>query len=158
MESIQTRAMREAIAASRWGMENDKGGPFGAAVIRDGSIIASTYNRVTSTDDPTAHAEVHVIRMACDILGTYDLSDCELVTSCEPCPMCFGAIYWARFKKVYYSNTKADAAEIGFDDSFIYEELAKPMAERSIPFERINIPDARQVFDDWKLKEDKAEY
>lgn len=150
--------MKEAIEASRWGMENNKGGPFGAAVVRDGSLICSTYNRVASTDDPTAHAEVHAIRMACDILGTFDLSDCELYTSCEPCPMCFGAIYWAGFKTVYYANTKEDAKDAGFDDSFIYEELAKPMAERSIPFVCMQTAEAEQVFIDWKEKEDKVEY
>ena len=158
MESIETRAMRQAIAASRWGMENDKGGPFGAAVIRDDSIVASTYNRVTSTDDPTAHAEVHVIRMACDILGTYDLSDCELVTSCEPCPMCFGAIYWARLDKMYYGNNKTDAKNIGFDDSFIYDELELKPEDRKLPSEILLPNEAITAFEAWAAKEDKIEY
>lgn len=151
-------AMNEAIAASRWGMENNKGGPFGAAITRNGSLIVSTYNRVASTDDPTAHAEINAIRLASQILGTFDLSDCELYTSCEPCPMCFGAIYWARFKKVYYANTKEHAAFIGFDDSFIYEELKKPISERTIPFERIEDEKALEVFSDWNIKQDKVSY
>lgn len=152
------KEMHEAIAASKWGMENDKGGPFGAAVYRDGNLIASACNTVTSTNDPTAHAEVNAIQAASATLGTYDLSDCILYTSCEPCPMCFGAIYWARFKEVHYANTREDAAFIGFDDEFIYEQLKVPMREQKIPFIHEGMIEAFEVFEQWLDKEDKKEY
>ena len=115
--------MREAIKLSLDNIDHD-GGPFGAVIVKDGKIIARGVNRVTASVDPTAHAEVNAIREAARVLGTFDLSGCEIYTSCEPCPMCLGAIYWAHLDKVYYGNTKADAKEIGFDDSFIYDELA----------------------------------
>lgn len=150
--------MNEAIAASKWGMENDQGGPFGAAIYRNGSLVASACNTVTSTNDPTAHAEVNAIRKACEKLGTYDLSDCVLYTSCEPCPMCLGAIYWSRFEKVYFANLRQDAAFIGFDDEFIYDELKLPMSKRSIPFEHVSSIEAFEVFENWLEKEDKKEY
>lgn len=117
--------MREAIKLSLDNIDHD-GGPFGAVIVKDGKIIARGANRVTASVDPTAHAEVNAIREAARVLGTFDLSGCEIYTSCEPCPMCLGAIYWAHLDKVYYGNTKADAKEIGFDDSFIYDELALP--------------------------------
>ena len=118
--------MREAIRLSKEGMESGHGGPFGAVVVKDGEIIASGFNRVLSSNDPTAHAEVTAIREACQRLKHFQLDDCILYTSCEPCPMCLGAIYWARPKAVYYANTRKDAAEIGFDDDFIYRELELP--------------------------------
>lgn len=150
--------MREAIRLSVEKMQAGYGGPFGAVVVRDGEIIARGYNNVTSSNDPTAHAEVDAIRKACQALGTYQLSDCELYTSCEPCPMCLGAIYWARPKKVYYGNSKTDAARIGFDDQFIYEELEKQLPERQIPMEQLLPEEAREGFDAWTAKQDRLNY
>jgi guanine deaminase len=150
--------MREAIRLSLEKMEAGFGGPFGAVVVRQGEIIARGYNNVLSSNDPTAHAEVDAIRKACAALGTFQLSDCELYTSCEPCPMCLGAIYWARPKVVYYGNTKEDAAAIGFDDQFIYNEIQLPFAERSIPMIPLLRQEALQVFKAWEEKPDKAEY
>lgn len=153
-----TDFMSKAIELSQKGMEAGDGGPFGAVVVQNGEIIAEGNNRVLATNDPTAHAEVTAIRRATEKLGRFDLSDCEIYTSCEPCPMCLGAIYWARPKKVYYANTAQDAANIDFDDSFIYEELSQPMNKRSIPFEKIDNDDALAVFDDWSRKSDKVQY
>ena len=150
--------MLEAIKLSVEKMQAGFGGPFGAVVVKDGKIIARGYNNVTSSNDPTAHAEVDAIRKACKELNTFQLDDCELYTSCEPCPMCLGAIYWARPKVVYYGNTKADAANIGFDDQFIYEELDKPMTERSIPMIRFMPEEALEGFKAWETKADKTEY
>lgn len=147
-----------AIELSREGMRKGEGGPFGAVIVRNGEIIAEGNNRVLVDNDPTAHAEVTAIRRACATLGRFDLSDCELYTSCEPCPMCLGAIYWARPKAVYYANTKADAAAIEFDDSFIYDEIDKPMAERAIPFTHQPSAVAREVFAEWASKNDKTQY
>ena len=124
--------MREAIRLSVENVERGKGGPFGAVIVKDGKIIARGVNEVTSSNDPTAHAEVVAIRKACTALGTFQLQGCELYASCEPCPMCLAAIYWARPDKIYYANTKEDAAGIEFDDKFIYEEMSKPIGERSI--------------------------
>ena len=153
-----TDFMNRAIELSRAGMCAGEGGPFGAVIVRDGEIIAEGNNRVLITNDPTAHAEVIAIRRATEKLGRFDLSDCELYTSCEPCPMCLGAIYWARPRKVYYANTASDAADIDFDDSFIYDEIARPMSERSIPFERTPRDDALAVFGEWADKSDKTPY
>ena len=150
--------MREAIRLSLEKMEAGFGGPFGAVVVRQGEIIARGYNNVLSSNDPTAHAEVDAIRKACAALGTFQLLDCELYTSCEPCPMCLGAIYWARPKVVYYGNTKEDAAAIGFDDQFIYNEIQLPFSERSIPMIPLLRQEALQVFKAWEEKPDKAEY
>lgn len=155
---MDQKMMDLAIALAQDGMDNDKGGPFGAVVVRDGEVIASAYNRVTGSDDPTAHAEVRALRLAAEMLGSFDLSDCELYTSSEPCPMCFGAVYWSRVQRVYFANTRADAARIGFDDSFIYEELAKPAESRSIPFIKVDEPKALQVFERWLQKPDRVEY
>ncbi len=150
--------MNRAIELSREGMRRGDGGPFGAVIVQNGQIIAEGNNEVLTTNDPTAHAEVVAIRRACATLGRFDLSDCELYTSCEPCPMCFGAIYWARPQKVYYANTRTDAAAIEFDDSFIYDELAVAIDQRSIPFEHTTSPQARVVFDEWQQKTDKTQY
>lgn len=150
--------MKQAIELSRQGMDGNIGGPFGAVIVKDDQVIATGNNAVTSTNDPTAHAEVTAIRTACQKLSTYDLSDCTLYTSCEPCPMCLGAIYWARIKTVYYANTREDAADIGFDDSYIYDELSKPMSERTITFTRLGQDEARQVFHAWSTKSDKTPY
>ncbi len=150
--------MREAIRLSIEKMKAGFGGPFGAVVVRNGEIIARGYNNVITSNDPTAHAEVDVIRKACQALGTYQLTDCELYTSCEPCPMCLGAIYWARPKKVYYGNTKSDAAQAGFDDQFIYNELNKELPERTIPMEQLLPHEALAAFEAWLAKTDREEY
>lgn len=150
--------MQEAVNQSLHGMKNNEGGPFGAVIVKNGEIIGRGNNQVTSTNDPTAHAEVVAIRDACKNLGVFQLDDCIIYTSCEPCPMCLGAIYWARPMKVYYGNSKIDAANIGFDDDFIYKELELPMQDRQIPFEQIGREDAIKVFEYWTDKEDKKEY
>lgn len=150
--------MQEAIKLSIEKMQAGIGGPFGCVVVKDGKIIARGFNNVTSSNDPTAHAEVDAIRKACKELGTFQLDDCELYTSCEPCPMCLGAIYWARPKVVYYGNTKADAAKIGFDDQFIYDEIEKPLQERSIPMIPFMREEALEGFQKWEEKTDKTEY
>jgi tRNA(Arg) A34 adenosine deaminase TadA len=148
----------EAIALSKQGMVNNQGGPFGCVIVKGNEIIGRGWNQVTSTNDPTAHAEVVAIRDACKTLGTYQLNECEIYTSCEPCPMCMGAIYWARPKKVYYANTRVDAANIGFDDSMIYEELVLPVDKRKIVMECIWRDEAINVFEQWANKPDKNLY
>lgn len=150
--------MREAIRLSVEKMQEGFGGPFGAVVVQHGNIIARGYNNVTSSNDPTAHAEVDAIRKACQVLGTYQLTDCELYTSCEPCPMCLGAIYWARPRMVYYANTKADAAQAGFDDQFIYEEIELPLSNRSIPMQQLLPEEAKIAFTQWLAKESRLDY
>lgn len=150
--------MQEAIRLSVEKMEAGFGGPFGCVIVKDGNIIARGFNNVTATNDPTAHAEVDAIRKACKELGTFQLDGCELYTSCEPCPMCLGAIYWARPKVVYYGNTRADAAKIGFDDKFIYEEIEKPLSERSIPMLPFLREEALEGFRKWEVKAGKTEY
>lgn len=149
--------MREAIRLSEENVANG-GGPFGAVIVKDGKIIATGVNRVTANNDPTAHAEVSAIRAACDKLGTFDLSGCEIYTSCEPCPMCLGAIYWAHIDKIYFGNDKTDAKNIGFDDSFIYDELALPRDKRKVPVEILLESEAFSAFDQWMKKSDKTEY
>lgn len=150
--------MARAIQLSMDGVNSGRGGPFGAVVVRDGKIIAEGVNQVTSTNDPTAHAEVIAIRQACAKLGAFHLKDCELYTSCEPCPMCLGAIYWAHFSKIYFANTAEDAAQIGFDDSFLYTELRRPHIERRIPAIQIMREEALAGFRAWADKPDKIEY
>ena len=150
--------MQEAIRLSFETMRNNTGGPFGAVIVKDGKIIARGFNKVVSTNDPTAHAEVVAIREACKVLNNFQLSGCELYTSCEPCPMCMAAIYWARPDKVYYGNSKTDAAEIGFDDDFIYQEIALPYSERKIPILRIMEIEALEAFKEWSNKNDKIRY
>lgn len=134
------------------------GGPFGAVIARDGEVVATGVNRVTANHDPTAHAEVSAIRDACRKLGTHDLSGCEIYTSCEPCPMCLGAIYWAHIDRIYYGNDKDDAREIGFDDSFIYDELALPRDSRRLPAERLMPGEAIRAFRLWCDKPDRVDY
>ena len=153
----QNKYMHEAIKISIDNVKNN-GGPFGAVIVKDGEIIARGVNRVTDHNDPTAHAEVNAIREASKKLNRFDLSDCEIYTSCEPCPMCLGAIYWARLNKVYFANNKTDAKNIGFDDSFIYDEIEKPFEKRNIPTFQIMRDEALQAFRDWDSKEDKIEY
>ena len=150
--------MQEAIELSVNNVLKNNGGPFGAVVVKDGKIIARGYNQVTANNDPTAHAEVVAIREACKVLGTFQLTNCEIYTSCEPCPMCLGAIYWARPSKVYYANTKEDAAAIEFDDDFIYKEIEKPIHEREMKFIQIMRNEAQVGFSAWKNKTDKISY
>ncbi len=150
--------MRRAIALAEEGMNSNQGGPFGAVVVKDDKIIAEGKNAVTTTNDPTAHAEVVAIRNACKKLNSFQLEDCIIYTSCEPCPMCLGAIYWARPKKVFYACDKNDAAEIDFDDQFIYTEIDQPIGDRSIPFVRLLKEEGKLVFNKWAEKGDKTEY
>lgn len=155
---MKLKFMREAIRLSFTTMRDHCGGPFGAVVVRKGKIVGRGWNRVTSTNDPTAHAEVTAIREACKRLKTFQLSDCELYASCEPCPMCLSAIYWARLKKVYYANTRRDAARIQFDDDMIYREVARPVSKRLIPMKQLLRDEALKVFEAWQAKEDKVRY
>lgn len=149
--------MREAIRLSEENVRNG-GGPFGAVIARDGEIVGTGTNRVTSDCDPTAHAEVNAIRAAASRLGTFDLSGCEIYSSCEPCPMCLGAIYWAHLDRLYYGNDKHDAAGIGFDDAFIYRELDLKPEDRSLKSERLLSDEAAAAFREWAAKPDKVEY
>ena len=149
--------MREAIRLASANVENG-GGPFGAVIARGGEIIATGVNRVTANCDPSAHAEVSAIRAAAQKLGTFNLSGCEIYSSCEPCPMCLGAIYWARLDRLFYGNTKADAARIGFDDAFIYKELALPLSERTLRAEQLLGKEAIATFEAWEQKTDKTPY
>jgi len=154
----EEKFMMEAIALSQNGVRNNEGGPFGCIIVKDDKIIGRGNNKVTSSNDPTAHAEVVAIRDACKNLGTFQLEGCEIYTSCEPCPMCLGAIYWARPKVVYFANSRQDAANIGFDDSMIYEELGIDLDKRKIPIINLGSEDALKIFEEWQNKEDKIEY
>ncbi len=149
--------MREAIRLSDENVKNG-GGPFGAVIVKNGEIIATGVNRVTANNDPTAHAEVSAIRAAGQKLGTFDLSGCDIYTSCEPCPMCLGAIYWAHLDRMYYACNKDDAADAGFDDSFIYKELDLEASERRLKSENMLRSEALKTFEAWKEKSDKVEY
>lgn len=149
--------MREAIRLADESVRRG-GGPFGAVVVKDGKIVAGRSNSVTIDNDCTAHAEVNAIREACRRLGTFDLSGCTIYTSCEPCPMCLGAIYWAHIDRIFYANDRKDAARIGFDDDFIYQELAKPMPDRTTPIRQMMRDEARKTFVAWEEKDDKTEY
>ena len=150
--------MRRAIAISAEMMRALEGGPFGAVVVKDGEIIAEGHNQVTSSNDPTAHAEVVAIREACRTLGRFSLEGCEIYTSCEPCPMCLSAIYWARLDRMYYANTREDAAKVGFDDDLIYDEVARPIEERQMPATRLLGDEAFAVFREWETLPDKVPY
>jgi guanine deaminase len=150
--------MREAVQLAEQGMRSGRGGPFGCVVVRRGEIVGRGSNRVTSTNDPTAHAEVVAIRDACTALQTFQLPDCELYTSCEPCPMCLSAIYWARIPQVYYGNTRADAAAIGFDDDFIYQQVPLAPEARTVKMERLLRDEAQIAFQEWANKPDKVRY
>ena len=150
--------MKEAVKTALEGIANNDGGPFGCIVVKDGKIIGKGNNKVTSTNDPTAHAEVNAIRDACKNLNSFQLEGCEIYTSCEPCPMCLGAIYWARPDKVYYGSNQIDAADVGFDDAFIYKEIPLPYSERSIPFVQLGRDIALEAFQEWTKKEDRTEY
>ena len=157
MNEFQERMMLKAIRLSVKNIESG-GGPFGAVIVKDGKEVASGANQVTKKKDPTAHAEVTAIRKAAKKLNDFNLSGCEIYTSCEPCPMCLSAIYWARIDKVYYANTKADAKAVGFDDSFIYEQLDLPEKKRSIPVVKMLRDEAIKAFQVWQETEDKTEY
>jgi guanine deaminase len=154
----QENFMREAIRLADEGMASGRGGPFGCVVVRRGEIVGRGHNRVTSTNDPTAHAEVVAIRDACANLETFQLTDCELYTSCEPCPMCLSAIYWARIPTVYYGNTRKDAADIGFDDDFIYQQVPLAPEKRAIKMQPFLRDAALTSFKGWAAKQDKVKY
>lgn len=150
--------MHEAISLSLKGITSGEGGPFGCVVVKGDEVIGRGNNKVTSTNDPTAHAEVVAIRDACSNLKTFQLLDCEIYTSCEPCPMCMGAIYWARPKKVFFANTRNDAAAIGFDDSMIYDELNCDHEQRKIPIVQVGREEAIKVFNEWEKIDNKIQY
>lgn len=150
--------MQEAIALARENVRSGRGGPFGAVIVKGGEVIGRGVNCVTAGNDPTAHAEVVAIRAASQALGWFQLHECELYSSCEPCPMCLGAIYWARLRRYYYANTRADAARAGFDDSRIYDELTKPPELRTVPGERLFVPEAGHAFDEWVRSGIKVPY
>ncbi len=159
MLSEKERAFLDlAINLSRQGMEQGSGGPFGCVIVKNDVVVGEGFNQVTSTNDPTAHAEVVAIRNACKTLQTYQLEDCDIYASCEPCPMCLGAIYWARPRRVIFANTKEDAAAISFDDNFIYSEIAGGLADRKIPFLHVPCSSAKQVFEEWKILANKKDY
>lgn len=150
--------MREAIRISLQEMRQNRGGPFGAVVVKRGRIVGRGWNCVTSTNDPTAHAEVMAIRDACRRLKTFSLEDCEIYSSCEPCPMCLAAIYWARLRRVYFGNTRKDAARIGFDDALLYREVARPISRRRLPLTPLLRREALVAFAKWAAKTDKVPY
>ena len=150
--------MREAIRLSIQMMRRGQGGPFGAVVVRNGKVVGRGFNQVTSANDPTAHAEIVAIREACQRLKTFQLDDCDLYTSCEPCPMCLSAIYWARLGNVFYGNTRQDAAKIDFDDDFIYREVALPIRKRTLKMKQLLHDEALAAFAEWQRKTDKVLY
>jgi guanine deaminase len=150
--------MARAIQLSIENVRSGRGGPFGAVVVKDGTIVAEAANNVTATNDPTAHAEILAIREACHKLGAFELTGCEIYTSCEPCPMCLGAIYWARPDRVYYGNTAADAAKVGFDDSFIYDEIPLPLDQRKIPMVQMMHAESIEGFRAWAKQSNKVPY
>ena len=158
MQEPKEDHMREAIRLSIENVESGNGGPFGCVIVKEGKIIARGANQVTSSNDPTAHAEVVAIRKACKELGSFQLDDCEIYCSCEPCPMCLGAIYWARPKAIYYANTKVDAAAIDFDDAFIYAEIERPIGERKLFTRQMMRGEALAAFKKWKSSTKKIEY
>jgi len=150
--------MREAIRLSMENVQSSNGGPFGAVIVKNGKIIAIGVNKVTKSNDPTAHAEINAIRNACKTLDSFQLDECEIYCSCEPCPMCLGAIYWARPKAIYFANTKKDAAEINFDDNFIYLEMKLPFPERKLPTIQLLRDEAQSAFIQWQENDDKIDY
>jgi len=158
MEDQHKKFMAEAIQLSLDGVRNNEGGPFGAIVVKDGEIVGHGNNKVSSTNDPTAHAEMTAIRDACKNLNSFQLDGCIIYTSCEPCPMCLGAIYWARPDRIFYACTKDDAAAAGFDDSFIYKEIELPIPERKVPTEQLCREEALEAFKEWGEKEDRVDY
>ena len=157
MNEMQKEYMRKAIELSKKSVANG-GGPFGAVIVKDGKIIAESSNSVTIDNDPTAHAEVNAIRKACKALNSFELLGCDIYSSCEPCPMCLGAIYWSRLENLYFANSKEDAADIGFDDSFIYEEINVPVEKRRVKTSQFMREEAIVAFQNWEAKMDKTEY
>ena len=157
-ESDDRRFLRRAAEISRERMEGGFGGPFGAVIVRDGVIIAEGWNEVTSSNDPTAHGEVVAIRRACQALGDFSLRGATIYSSCEPCPMCLAAIYWSRLGRLVYANSRDQAAAIGFDDEYLYREVARPPLDRDMPTTHLPLPEAEAVFADWTAKPDKIEY
>jgi guanine deaminase len=155
---MDNQFMTRAIQLAMDSVESGQGGPFGTVIVKDGVVITEAENRVTSTNDPTAHAEILAIRQACTKLGAFELRGCELYTSCEPCPMCFGAIYWSRISRIYFACTAQDAAEIGFDDSLIYRETALPHSSRRIPAIQMMRDQALAAFRAWTAKPDRIRY
>lgn len=158
MSETHEKFMRRAIELARNGMESNAGGPFGCVIVRDGEIVGEGNNCVTSTNDPTAHAEIVAIRNACSSLATFQLDSCTIYTSCEPCPMCLGAIYWARPAAIFNGANKQDAARAGFDDKFIYDEIELPENERKLPMQPLMRDEAVAVFEEWIAKADKTDY
>ena len=154
----QKKFMREAIRLSIENVQSGNGGPFGTVIVKNGKIIASGINKVTQSNDPTAHAEIVAIRSACETLGTFQLVGCEIYCSCEPCPMCLGAIYWARPDRIYFANTKEDAADINFDDNFIYNELDVSISQRKLPTTQLLRDEAQMAFTQWRESTAKIEY
>ena len=154
----QKKFMREAIRLSIENVQSGNGGPFGTLIVKNGKIIASGVNKVTQSNDPTAHAEIVAIRSACETLGTFQLVGCEIYCSCEPCPMCLGAIYWARPDRIYYANTRKDAANINFDDNFIYNELDVSISQRKLPTTQLLRDEAQMAFTQWRESTAKTEY
>lgn len=154
-KEVHEKFMRMAIALSEHNVKEMLGGPFGAVIAKNGKLIAKSANMVTTTIDPTAHAEISAIRKACKKLNTFNLSGCVIYTSCEPCPMCLGAIYWSRIEIIYYANTKKDAANIGFDDQFIYDEIDLPMEKRKLPVVQLLRDDAQLAFEQWRASGQK---
>ena len=150
--------MRQAIRLATENVNSGRGGPFAAVIVRDGKLVATGVNEVTATNDPTAHAEVAAIRRACTELGVFSLEGCEMYTSCEPCPMCLAAIYWSRMDAIYYGNAAEDAAAIGFDDAFLYDELKKPVYERKIPMKRMLSGEAAENFEAWRNFASRVHY
>ena len=157
-KEVHEKFMRMAIALSEHNVKEMLGGPFGAVIAKNGKLIAKSANMVTTTIDPTAHAEISAIRKACKKLNSFNLSGCVIYTSCEPCPMCLGAIYWSRIEIIYYANTKKDAANIGFDDQFIYDEIDLPMEKRKLPVVQLLRDDAQLAFEQWRASGQKIEY
>jgi guanine deaminase len=157
-ETNDLKFLKRAVELSRARMQTNQGGPFGAVIVKDGNVIAEGWNRVTSSNDPTAHAEVVAIRNACDTLATFDLSGATLYSSCEPCPMCLAAAYWARISRLVFANSRDEAAAIGFSDADIYDEVSKPIAERTLPTVHMPLAEAKAVFAEWRTKPDKIEY
>ncbi len=156
--ALDRHFLRRAVALSKERMEANLGGPFGAVIVRDGEIIAEGWNEVTSALDPTAHAEVTAIRRACQAVGTFSLEGATLYSSCEPCPMCLAATYWARIGRLVYANTRDEAASIGFDDAFLYDEMPKDPLKRALPTDHVALDEAREVFELWRNKADKIAY
>lgn len=158
MNEPRPEFMAEAIRLATEGVRANMGGPFGCVIVRDDLVLARGFNQVVNLNDPTAHAEIVAIRQACRAINSFQLTDCDLYTSCEPCPMCLGAIYWARPRRVIYANTRQDAADIGFDDDFIYQELRLPIEQRAIPMRQLMRDEGWSAFEEWRAKADRTEY